>query len=223
MWQPGVLLERLRSTMAGKHTATEGSSVKGWRNHMHAFERSPCLLCEGWAAELEPSSRDDAVMHTGNDEFLNHDSSEGLERKECIQEIFNRPEQNLKNLSSIWTGSITQARAKDQGCSSYWNHSGKAQIPLYAGRGRSHLHIIMSGACGETVIQKYVCHPLSKITPLKQHSLVLILASPDNFKTYHYTWKGEKWWVQTLLNPHNNLVILTLLKAKWSTVNKWWS
>lgn len=35
------------------------------------------------------------MMHVRNYEFLNHDRGEGLERKEWIQEIFNKTEQNL--------------------------------------------------------------------------------------------------------------------------------
>lgn len=35
------------------------------------------------------------MMHVGNDEFLNYDSGEELERKEWIQEIFNKTEQSL--------------------------------------------------------------------------------------------------------------------------------
>lgn len=41
------------------------------------------------------------MVHIGNDEFLNHDSGEELERKEWTQEIFNRTEPNIQKLSSI--------------------------------------------------------------------------------------------------------------------------
>ena len=135
---------------------------------MHIFGRSLCLLCEGWTGEVEPSSRGGAVVHIGSDEILHHDSGEELERKEWTQEYL--IELNKAYRTSLpWTGSIIQARAKDQEWSSNWNHSSKAQMSLYVGRIRSRLHAIMSGAHRGTTIQKYLCHPLPEITPWKQH------------------------------------------------------